>query len=192
MPDPRVIRERYCATAPGYDELYSQEQREKYKVICSSLRPRGVLADIGAGTCLFEEFLTESGLVGGLRYVVALDLTDCMLELCRARLAKLRLLHLVDIVVADAEHLPLRSKCVDVSVAVTVFDLAASPEAAIREMVRVTRGRGVYTLLRRVEARRLYSLCEVYLGETDKDVVCSPRALHERGDDARVSEEQRV
>ncbi len=187
MPDPRIIREKYCATAPGYDELYSAEQLEKYRVILSRVEPHGVLADIGAGTCLFEDYLLRAGILEHIKYVVALDLTECMLSLCRDRLEKLGLLHLVDLVVCDAEHLPLRDKAVDYSFAVTVFDLAMRPERAISEMVRVTRRVGIYTLLKRAEAHRLYSLCEVYMGETDKDVVCSPRTLYKNYDDAALA-----
>ena len=179
MPNPKIIREKYCATAPGYDELYREEQLEKYEVALSRVTPRGVLADIGGGTCLFEEFLSHRGIIGRLSYVVVLDLTDCMLFLCRRRIRALRLDHLVDLVVAEATRLPLREKCIDYSYAFTVFDLTESVDRAVSEMVRVTRVRGVYTLLKKAERRRLASACQVYIGETDKDVICLPRALQE-------------
>ncbi len=178
MPDPRIIREKYCATAPGYDELYREEQLEKYRLVLSKIRPQGSLADIGAGTCLFEEYLSGEGVIGKLSYIVALDLTDCMLFFCKRRVYNLGLGFLMDIVVAEATRLPLRDKSVDYAFAFTVFDLTDNVERAIEEMVRVTRVTGVYTLLKRAERRRLTSMCQIYIGETDKDVACLPRAFH--------------
>ena len=186
MPDPRVIRERYCATAPGYDELYREEQLEKYRLVFTRVSPRGVIADIGAGTCLLEEFLARERLLDKVGYIVALDLTDCMLRLCKDRIRRIRLSHLTDIVVGEATRLPLRDHSIDYSFAFTVYDLTEDARRAVDEMVRVTRVIGVYTLLKRVEKRRLTTECQVYIGETDKDVACLPRALRDNYLDARV------
>lgn len=178
MPDPRIIREKYCITAPSYDELYREEQVAKYSLVFSYITPSGILADIGAGTCLLEEYMLEEGMLREVSYLVALDLTDCMLSLCKKRVIEHRLYHLVDIVVAEATRLPIRDKSIDYTFAFTVYDLTPDLDRAVEEMVRVTRRLGFYTLLKRAERRRLSSGCQVYLGETDKDVICLPRALH--------------
>jgi len=191
LPDPRIIREKYCITAGGYDELYGEEQREKYNVVFSSHPPRGTLLDIGAGTCLLLEYLDSKRLLGDVSYYIALDLTICMLYFCARRVRKLGVGHLVDIVEAEATRLPLRDKSVDESYAFTVFDLALSVEDAVREQVRVTRRYAVYTLMKKVEARRRASMCERYIGETDKDIVCVPNALawalNQNNLDARIA-----
>ncbi|AEM39506.1 Methyltransferase type 11 [Pyrolobus fumarii 1A] len=178
MPDPRIIRDKYCSTATGYDELYREEQFEKYEVVFNEHRPKGVVADVGAGTCLLEEYFVTRNILSSVLYILALDLTPCMLDLCRERLSKLNVMHLVDIVECDAVHLPLRDNSVDESYAFTVFDLVSDAEKAIREQVRVTRKRAIYTLLKRAEAHRRFSLCQRYHGETSKDVICSPRAFN--------------
>ncbi len=177
MPDPRVIREKYCATAGGYDELYGEEQRDKYSVIFTRHAPRGVILDIGAGTCLLAEYLFRQGLLRGIKYYIALDLTPCMLYFCKRRVKMLRLEHIVDMVEGEVMHLPLRGKSVDESYSVTVFDLVSSVAAAIGEQVRVTRHYAIYTLLKKVEHRRRVSMCERFVGETDKDVICMPAKL---------------
>ncbi len=190
MPDPARIREKYCATSSGYDELYGDEQRRKYELVFTSHAPRGTILDVGAGTCLLLEYLYIRGLLRKVAYYIALDLTPCMLESCARRVNEYRLGHLVDIVEAEASHLPLRDKSVDESYAFTVFDLLPDPQQGIEEQVRVTRGTPVYTLLKKVERLRKASLCERYIGETDKDVVCLPRAAREYDEQAGVASDK--
>ncbi len=192
MPDPARIREKYCATSSGYDELYGDEQRRKYELVFKSHSPRGVILDIGAGTCLLLEYLYARNLLHRVAYYIALDLTPCMLESCAKRINSYRLNHLVDIVEADASHLPLRDKSVDESYAFTVFDLLPEPREGVKEQVRVTRSLPIYTLLKKVERLRRASLCEHYIGETDKDVICLPRATREHYKEARVPGDKSV
>jgi len=178
VPNPQVIREKYCITASGYDELYAEEQLRKYDVVFRAHTPSGTLLDIGAGTCLLLEYLVARRKHLKVKYYIALDLTPCMLGLCRRRVEALKLGYLVDIVEAEASHLPLRDNSVDESYAFTVFDLLYKPEKGIAEQVRVTRRIPVYTLLHRVEASRRFSLCGASIGATDKDVICLPRASY--------------
>ncbi len=56
----------YDAIAPGYDELYGNEQRQKFALVCSllpELRP-GTLLDVGCGTALARPFFPEWDYIG--------------------------------------------------------------------------------------------------------------------------------
>ena len=144
-----IVRERYNATATGYDELYSEEQLEKYVAACEreGLKPEGLVLDDGCGTGLFIEYLLGRGMLEPVSYTICLDISEAMLGIARERFKRLRVDHLVDIVVADAENLPLRDSSVDYTYSFTVFTLLDSPQQGVKEALRVTRRLLIYTVL---------------------------------------------
>ena len=94
------------------------------------LKPPARILDAGCGTGRFASML-EAG--GGA--VIALDHDPGMLAVVSSRLAGPCLL-------GDVAHLPLRSRSVDVTVAVTVLEFVPDPAAALAEPARVTRPGG--------------------------------------------------
>nr|MEB3844198.1 hypothetical protein [Desulfurococcales archaeon] len=66
------IREKYEATAQGYDELYRAEQYEKYFAALRRVPPSGRVLDAGCGTGLLIEFLALQGLLHNVEEYVCL------------------------------------------------------------------------------------------------------------------------
>ena len=180
MTKQEVIRLKYSITCKSYDELYIGEQFEKYAcTFKTGYHPFGVVLDVGGGTGLLIEYLyrnyqQSSTPINNILYYICLDLTPCMISICRSRVRKYTLDHLVEFVEADAEHLPLRSKSVDVAYSFTVLDLLEKPERGYSEVVRVCRvytvisslkkANNTFTRLRAVSYGR--KLCE-----TSKDII---------------------
>ena len=132
----------YDVPAEGYNELYGEEQLEKYSAIVSELEKEvagiSVVADVGCGTGLLGEYLRTMGF-GGI--YVGIDLASERLESAKRRADSSWML-----IQADAEHLPLRSRSIDLVACVTVIHLL-DVERAVREIVRVSRGYLAVTLL---------------------------------------------
>ncbi len=130
----------YDVPAEGYDELYGEEQRVKYKLVfdklgyCSSS-----LLDIGCGVGLLAEYLKNAGFNG---IYVGVDI-----DLERIRYAK-KSLNVNDYVVADAHHLPFRDKCFQLSTIFTVIHLLEIRKA-VKEALRVSQKVIVITLLKK-------------------------------------------
>ncbi len=133
-----IIRIKYNKTAAGYDELYRDEQYEKYRRVLENapnvLRQK-VLCDIGCGTALLLEYLTAKGVLPA-RYV-CLDLSPGMLDQAKRRMGTLRLSHLADVVEADAEYIPLRRCSCRAAVSFTVIDLVENPKRMLEECDRI-------------------------------------------------------
>ncbi|WP_338252969.1 class I SAM-dependent methyltransferase [Pyrodictium abyssi] len=164
------MREKYNVTSSGYDELYRDEQFEKYMLAMRSVKLHGKVLDNGCGTGLFLEYLASTHGVDGITYYICLDLSPGMLDVARKRTASLGLAHMVEHVEADAENLPLRSESVNYTVSFTVVDLVEDKSRALKEMDRVTKLYAVVTSLKKAHkiVRELpnYGL---YIGETSKD-----------------------
>jgi len=168
----KYMRERYNATATGYDELYREEQYEKYGATISYLAGVDRICDIGCGTLLLLEYLEGKGLAPA--YYVGVDLSPGMLRVASSKLRDSRLrgvAHLVDLVEADAEHLPLRAGSCTMAVSYTVIDLVERPEAMLAEMRRVA-GRALVTSLKKAHRLRGRVVRPGrYFGETSKDYI---------------------
>ncbi|MEB3851787.1 MAG: methyltransferase domain-containing protein [Desulfurococcales archaeon] len=166
-----VIRERYDATCMGYDELYGEEQREKYQAALDALGPpRGAVLDAGCGTALLAEFLHSRGLLGGVDLYVCLDYSGCMLSIAAGRLGRIMPgRHLI--VEGNVEHLPFPDSAFDYVYSFTVLDLVDHPIRAAAELKRVARGPVVVSLLRRLPYKSLLLAGHEPLGVTSKDVL---------------------
>ncbi len=168
----RYMRERYNVTAKGYDELYREEQYEKYGATIGYLAGADRICDVGCGTLLLLEYLRSKELTPA--YYVGIDLSPGMLHVASSKLRSslLRgLAHLVDLVEADAEHLPLRAGSCTLAVSFTVIDLVEKPEAMLAELRRVSR-RALVTSLKKAHRLRGRVLRPGrYVGETGKDYI---------------------
>ena len=173
------MRLRYNETASGYDELYAEEQWEKYTLAsrCLSKWPGGRLCDIGCGTLLYLEHVVAQGLLERVNHYVGLDLSEGMLQQARRRLDKLHLGHLVEIVQADAENIPLRGKVCGIAVSFTVIDLVEDPGRMLAELDRIAGTSIVSSLKKAHRMKGSLPRLGVYIGETDKDVIAARGSL---------------
>jgi ubiquinone/menaquinone biosynthesis C-methylase UbiE len=165
-----VIRERYEATCMGYDELYGEEQWEKYEAALPLVPPRGWVLDAGCGTALLAEYMRERGLLDSVEAYVCLDYSGCMLRLAARRLRRI-LPGRGLIVEGNVEMLPFPDASFDVVYSFTVLDLVDDLRAAARELVRVSRGPVVVSLLRRLPYKNLLLARHPPIAVTSKDVV---------------------
>ncbi len=95
--------------------------------------------EVGPGPGYYT--LETASMVGPKGRVICLDIQRGMLEILRDRLAD-RGVGNVDLIVADATHLPLRESCADTAFLVTVLGEVPDPGAALRELRRVVRDGG--------------------------------------------------
>jgi len=167
----RVIMLKYDATADGYDELYQDEQGLKYLAAWKFItKMSGKIVDIGCGTLLFERFLSSYGTIKKITYIVGLDISEKMME---SGLSKIlnddEISRRLDLVRGDASRLPFRELSFDYGVSFTVFTLLDSEIVGIREMEKVVKRGGVFSLLKKFVKSSLekYNL----MGETDKDYI---------------------
>ncbi|MCE4603454.1 MAG: class I SAM-dependent methyltransferase [Aeropyrum sp.] len=167
----RLIREKYEATCKGYDELYRSEQFEKYFVALKKVRPRGLVLDAGCGTGLLLEFIAGWGSFGDVEAFVCLDYSRCMLSIASYRI------RVVDgsrcfPILANVESLPFGSDVFDVVYSFTVLDLVDDLWGAVRELLRVSRGPVVASLLKRLPYKdELLEAGAQLIGVTEKDVI---------------------
>ena len=166
-----VIRERYEATASGYDELYRAEQYEKYSAALKRVPPQGIVLDAGCGTGLLAEYMKATGYMTRIDAYVCLDYSWKMLEIARWRLR-----HLCPwkchIVYGNVMELPFRDKSFDIVYSFTVLDLVDSVRRAVDELRRVSRGPVIASLLKKLYYKDLL-IREKYplVAVTSKDVI---------------------
>ncbi len=165
-----VIRERYEATCMGYDELYGEEQREKYEAALDHVPPRGAVLDAGCGTGLLAEYMWEQGLLGRVRLYVCLDYSGCMLSIAARRLSRLLPSRSL-LIEGNVEALPFPDRSFDVVYSFTVLDLVDNLDAATGELQRVSRGPVVASLLRRLPYKERLLARHPLLALTSKDVI---------------------
>ena len=168
----RVIRERYEATCKGYDELYRAEQYAKYAVALKRVPPRGKVLDAGCGTALLAEYLRATGYLESLDAYVCLDYSPCMLSIATWKLSALCPPGRCVTVLGNVEKLPLPSGLFDVVYSFTVLDLVDDLYSSVTELLRVSRGPVVASLLKKLNYKdALLELGAEVVGVTDKDVI---------------------
>ena len=167
MKKAEVIRD-YNATAAIYDSRYREEQSLKIAFMMMRLRPKkgDTVVDVGCGTGLLLEQLG----VGGPH--LGIDASIGMLEEARKRGTG------ADLVLCDAENLPLRDGCCDLVYSVSLLQLMEAPERCMAEMLRVLRKGGSYAvsillksvLTKRVEESLRETGVDAYESESMKDL----------------------
>jgi ubiquinone/menaquinone biosynthesis C-methylase UbiE len=167
-----IARLKYNATASGYDELYRLEQLEKYKAVFVKLNLKlsgKLVLDDGCGTALLLEYLVETRNLP--IYYICLDLSNAMLVHARVRARSLLQDHMVELVEADAENLPLRDASVDYVLSFTVFMLLEDPGRGVMEATRVGRELVLYTVPRKLAHRIPVGTGVGLIGDVGKDVA---------------------
>lgn len=135
--------EHYDAVADSYDRLYGDEQREKY-VQAKLMGPTasGKILDAGCGTGLFAEFI-QAGEDRKCE-VFAVDLSQNMLKKARDKVkASAAEMHLVR---CDVSLLPFVGGIFDFCAAFTLLQNLVDPEKFLREFVRVSKEKAVFTI----------------------------------------------
>ena len=124
----------YDVLAPGYEELYKEEQVEKLRVVARHLKVRksDVLLDVGCGTGVSTTFFDC--------FAVGVDSSFGMVKQGGG-----------DRVVGSAEALPFKDASFDVVISVTAIHNFADYKKAFCEMERVLKpgGKIVVTVLKK-------------------------------------------
>jgi len=115
----REVIEYYNKTSSGYDELYGEEQMEKFNFIKDRIKGKTIL-DIGCGTGKITSIIPG--------FVVGVDISKEMIKQYNGRK-----------VVASATNLPFRDKSFDLVFSLTVVQDIKNQEQAISEFKRVGR-----------------------------------------------------
>jgi ubiquinone/menaquinone biosynthesis C-methylase UbiE len=137
----REIRLRYDAEADGYDELYSDEQRNKYELALANLvtfNAKERVLDDGCGTGIFLENIARN-----LKSAIGVDLSSKALRKAQVRLSRTSNVHLV---CADFDFLPFRRGTFNHIFMFTVLSAPKYWGTTIREVKRVLAKQGIMAL----------------------------------------------
>jgi len=129
----RRMMRRYDVTAQMYDLRYAGEQEAKYKVALEdlSVTRNSIVLDVGCGTgLLFSHVAVEA------ETVVGLDVSRKLLLQARERAKNYRN---VDLVQADADHLPFKNDYFTVIFAFTVLQNMPTPAETLNEIKRTAK-----------------------------------------------------
>ena len=130
----RKIMQRYDLTARMYDERYAEEQAAKYQAALKQLELHGNVLDVGCGTGLFFRYIAAEA-----ETMVGVDISRLLLLQARKRAQAFRNVNLVQ---ADADHLPFRDARFNVVSAFTVLQNMPKPLETLREFKRNVEGGG--------------------------------------------------
>ena len=140
------VTRAYDRWAPIYDLVFGQVfKRGRSDAIVAAERIGGRIIEVGVGTGISLPQYARSN------RIVAVDLSDAMLDKARARVREQRLSH-VEVAVGDAEQLRFETDSFDVVVAQYVVTACPHPERALDEFVRVCRPGGEIIITTRVGA----------------------------------------
>ena len=101
--------------------------------------PGQTVLEVGPGPGYYT--LEAASMIGPTGRLLCLDIQRGMLDILRDRLAERGVAN-VDLIVADAAHVPLKGASVGIAFLVTVLGEVPRPEAALRELRRVLRDGG--------------------------------------------------
>ncbi|MEB2793567.1 MAG: class I SAM-dependent methyltransferase [Caldisphaeraceae archaeon] len=158
-----IIR-KYDITYLGYDELYGEEQREKYEVTFSKIKPEGRVADIGCGTGLLIDYLTKIGFFESIKNYVCVDLSIKMLT---SAAKKNPSCHKCAFILGNAERLPFKDKQFDYVFSFSMINLLNEPSKGVAELMRIGKKRIVSI----VKKLKHVGIAGKLLGETEKDLI---------------------
>lgn len=126
----------YDAIAERYDELYGEEQEEKYSMVLSKINISGlVVLDAGCGTGLLIPRLDR------VEYYVGIDFSKEMIRRSTLRLKGTKVFG--DLVMGDVGLMPFRDSSFEASFSFTVVHEAPG---LLPEIVRVTKKGGLISV----------------------------------------------
>jgi ubiquinone/menaquinone biosynthesis C-methylase UbiE len=125
-----TIMRRYNLTAEMYEMRYAEEQTAKYKAALEHLNINGcIVVDVGCGIgLLFSEVAAEA------QAVVGVDVSEKLLLQAKERA---RIFRNVQLVQADADHLPFKNDHFSVVFAFTLLQNMPKPLETLREIKRI-------------------------------------------------------
>lgn len=112
----------YDALAPGYDELHEKEQLNKIKIIEREATIKGLILDVGAGTCIAARYFAQQK-----KQVISLDPSEKLLKQWRGIT-----------IIGRAEEIPFKDKMFNTIISVTALH-HCNLEKALQEIKRVAR-----------------------------------------------------
>ena len=132
------MKRRYDLTAGMYEERYAEEQEAKYHAALANVKPKGLILDVGCGTgLLFSHVASEAA------NVIGVDVSRGLLLQARERAKPLSN---VDLVQADADHLPFKDNEFNEVFAFTVLQNMPKPIETLVEIRRTARDGAVVTV----------------------------------------------
>lgn len=160
----RQIMRRYDVTANIYDTRYAEEQRAKIEAALKHINVMSddEVLDIGCGTGLLFDYVADKA-----RIIVAVDVSKRTLLEAKRRTKRFKN---VELVLADADNLPLRDKQFTRIFVLTVIQNLPDPVEMLNEVRRVARNGGVFivTGLKSVFSREAF---ETLFHKADLNVV---------------------
>ncbi len=123
MDKKKRIRFLYNETAPHYDKRYTDIQNEKYRAALEKLKVRGKILDIGGGTGLFSQFISET-----------VDVLDLSIELLKVGMEKNKGGNWI---AGDGESLPFRDGAFDTVVSFSAVQNFPDRKKGVLEIKRV-------------------------------------------------------
>jgi len=160
----RQITQRYDVTASIYDIRYAEEQRAEIEVALKhvSIMSDDEVLDVGCGTGLLFDYIADKA-----RMIVALDVSKRTLLEAKRRAKRFKN---VELLLADADNLPLRDKQFTRTFVLTVIQNLPDPVEMLNEAKRVVRNGGVFivTGLKRVFSREAF---KTLLHQADLNVI---------------------
>jgi ubiquinone/menaquinone biosynthesis C-methylase UbiE len=111
-----------------YDARYAEEQEAKYHSALASIETSGLILDVGCGTGLLFRHIASKA-----KDVVGVDVSKSLLLHAKARAHKSQN---VDLVQADADHLPFKNNKFNTVFAFTVLQNMPKPLETMMEIHR--------------------------------------------------------
>jgi len=131
----RKVMQRYDITSEMYDERYEEEQRRKYCKALQNIDAKGMIVlDLGCGSGLFF-----NEIAGKAESVIGVDVSIKLLHKAKE---KADVHGNISVLQADADHLPFREGSFDGTFAYTVFQNMPRPKETLKELRRVSKGKG--------------------------------------------------
>ena len=132
----REVMRHYDSLAPVYDAQYGEEQDAKIKAALSSavLEKDSLVLGAGCGTGLLFKHMERS-----VKLLVGLDISPRILKEAKKRAKGIPTLAVVR---ADADFAPFQNEVFDATFAITLLQNVPDPLRTLREMKRVSKGRG--------------------------------------------------
>lgn len=173
----RQLKKRYDSSSTVYDSRYREDQKLKYRRVLPEIENSETLLDVGCGTGMFLEEISDSD-----KTLFGVDFSVSMLEAAAERVDEAHLF------VADADNLPFKDGSFDTVVSLTLLQNMPNPSKTLAEMSRVTQAGGklVFTVLEKKysleEVEDWVSSAELSLLDSEEipdseDVFCMARRL---------------
>jgi phosphatidylethanolamine/phosphatidyl-N-methylethanolamine N-methyltransferase len=141
------VTRAYDRWAPIYDLVFGAVFKQgRSDAIVAAERIGGRIIEVGVGTGISLPQYSR------VNRIVAVDLSDAMLDKARARVREQKLDHVEEVAVGDAENLQFPDNSFDVVVAQYVITACPHPEKALDEFARIVKPGGEIVITTRVGA----------------------------------------